>query len=94
VTDEQQSASGGVISSAATWIGSCVIEPPTPPVIQITGEAGVIVAIHPDGTVELGPGVSADEAARGFWDAVLRMADGMLSSAAWRSNSGPVTQRE
>lgn len=42
-----------------------------PPVISISGGDGAwLVKIHPDGTLEYGPGYTPDEAARSFWDAM------------------------
>lgn len=47
-----------------------------PPSITITGEDGrtPLVTIHPDGTLDYGPGYTPDEAARCFWDALRRLA--------------------
>jgi hypothetical protein len=47
------------------------VAPPTPPRIIISSENGTpLVTIHPNGTLEYGPGYSPDEAARRFWDAM------------------------
>jgi predicted Zn-ribbon and HTH transcriptional regulator len=44
--------------------------------IVILGEDGrtPLVTIHPDGTLEYGPGYTPDEAASRFWDALRRIA--------------------
>lgn len=46
------------------------------PDITITGEDGrtPLVTIHPDGTLDYGPGYTPDEAARCFWEALRRLA--------------------
>lgn len=42
-----------------------------PPIISIIGEGHApLVTVHPDGTLEYGPGYDPDEAARRFWDAM------------------------
>jgi hypothetical protein len=42
-----------------------------PPIISIMGGDGApLVTIHPNGTLEYGPGYDPDDAARRFWDAM------------------------
>ncbi|MER5653447.1 hypothetical protein ABT076_10570 [Streptomyces sp. NPDC002131] len=42
-----------------------------PPSISIVGDDRVpLVTIHPNGTLEYGPGYDPDDAARRFWDAM------------------------
>lgn len=49
--------------------------PATPLTIVIPGENGqFLLKIHPNGTLEYGPGYTPDEAARRFWDAVRQAA--------------------
>lgn len=65
------------LASMRMWdgIASGSISLAKPPVIRINGDEGnLIVAIHPDGRIALGPAVGTDEAAREFWAAVERMA--------------------
>jgi hypothetical protein len=51
------------------------VQVPPPPTIHIQGENGQpLVAIHPDGHVELSDGYTPDEAAASFWEAVQRLA--------------------
>lgn len=69
------------VSSERIW-NTLTIKQPTPPVIQINGNDGqFIVAIHPDGRVELGPDVSTDEAARQFWAALTQIAGQALGGS-------------
>ena len=50
---------------------SVSIHVPAPPTIVIQGaDRQPLVSIHPDGTLEYGPGYDPDEAARRFWDAL------------------------
>lgn len=48
---------------------------PAAPRIQIMSEdqRTPLVTIHPNGTLEYGPGYTPDEAARTFWDALRRL---------------------
>lgn len=56
---------------------SMEIQLPKPPAISILGADGLLtVAIHPDGRVEFGAGITLDEGAKAFWDAVQKMATG------------------
>lgn len=50
-------------------------EPSLTDAVCVTGADGkVIVRIRPDGSVELGEGVQADDAAKAFWEAIYRTA--------------------
>ena len=61
-----------VADGTAAWAS---LAPPAPPDIQIMGEnSAPLVTIHPNGTLEYGPGYTPDEAARRFWDALRRLA--------------------
>jgi hypothetical protein len=64
---------GGSIFVSADQIQPVTIQPP--PIIAVLGEGGVpLVAVHPDGHLEYGPGYEPDEAARRFWDGVEQYA--------------------
>jgi hypothetical protein len=61
-----------LFTSETPSIGAAEIIAPT---ITIQGDNGqYLVRIHPDGTLEYGPGYTPDEAAARFWDAVRRHA--------------------
>jgi len=48
---------------------------PPPPTIAIMGADNTpLVTIHPDGTLDYGPGYTPDEAAHRFWEALRRLA--------------------
>jgi hypothetical protein len=52
---------------------SVSVHTPAPPTIVIQGaDRQPLVSIHPDGTLEYGPGYEPDAAARTFWDALRR----------------------
>jgi hypothetical protein len=54
--------------------GQTVTIPP-PPTIEIRGDNGaLLVAVHPEGRLEYGPGYEPDDAARRFWDGVEQTA--------------------
>lgn len=58
-----------LLSEAAHTVA---LAPPVAPRITILGEDNrtPLVTIHPDGTLEYGPGYSPDESARRFWEAM------------------------
>jgi hypothetical protein len=45
---------------------------------------GMVVGIHPSGRVELGPGVTLDEASQRFWTAVEKVAPGICAEVVKR----------
>lgn len=45
----------------------------SPPRWAFSGQGSkMLFTVHPDGSIELGDGVSTDEAAQGFWDGLRR----------------------
>lgn len=58
------------LHAASDLIRQTSLAPPPPPDITIVGADGPLVTIHPDGTLDYGPGYTPDEAARSFWDAM------------------------
>ncbi|WP_020135025.1 hypothetical protein [Streptomyces sp. 351MFTsu5.1] len=62
------------LDGSPVFIDDWVITSPPPPNITINGTDGQpLVTIHPDGTLDYGPGYTPDEAARTFWDALRRL---------------------
>lgn len=45
------------------------------------GRGGILFTIRPNGSIELGEGVTLDEAAQKFWDAVASVAPGWAQRA-------------
>ncbi|MFD9443372.1 hypothetical protein [Streptomyces sp. NPDC060001] len=72
ITPDQMMAAGSIFIPADQIQA---VEIPRPPIVALHGEDGnVLVAVHPDGHLEYGPGYGPDEAARVFWEAVERFA--------------------
>jgi hypothetical protein len=68
------SMDGGLFISGTP--DSYILAPPVAPSISIMSEDNLtpLVTIHPNGTLEYGPGYTPDEAARRFWDAMRHLA--------------------
>lgn len=71
--ENRQQVTMGQIIVSADQIQAFQIAPP--PAIELRGDGGgLLVAVHPDGRLEYGPGYEPDEAARRFWDGVEQYA--------------------
>lgn len=56
--------------------------------VKIMDSKGLVVAIHPDGTMKLGHGILADYAARRIWEQVERAV-----GRFWKTTTVPVLQK-
>jgi len=64
-------------TNAITYLldGGHLVAAPPPPTITIMGADNTpLVTIHPNGTLDYGPGYTPDEAATRFWEAMRRLA--------------------
>jgi hypothetical protein len=52
------------------------VRPQTPTIVIPRGAPQALVTIHPDGTIEFGPGYTPEGAAALFWDALRQVAAG------------------